>query len=97
MVWGSFCALSLTSALAAACTDKRAERLAKQQNLIPNEPIKMTDIRFFPWTFWLICAIRMLFYATVFPFVTTGPSFFQEKYGVTQSEANRFVSLPFFD
>ena len=36
------------------------------------DTIRMKDIAAFPITFWLICAICVLFYVAIFPFVSFG-------------------------
>ncbi|KAK8784744.1 hypothetical protein V5799_008891, partial [Amblyomma americanum] len=59
------------------------------------EVVKLTDVRYFPKTFWLLCFICVSYYVTIFPFIGLGTVFFQRKYQFSAVEANSVDSVPY--
>lgn len=53
----------------------------------PHEKIKITDVLRFPLTLWLVYAICVTFYCTLFPFITISKLYFISKYGFDPSKA----------
>ncbi|KAH3803486.1 major facilitator superfamily domain-containing protein 1-like isoform X2 [Dreissena polymorpha] len=100
---GSCCGLLCTlAAILAAVIDRRSD----VQKLIDHPPvakddskkeeskfIRISDVRRFPSTFWLIAISSALFYLQLFPFVTQGELFFATKYSRSPKEANTINSM----
>ncbi|XP_028418530.1 major facilitator superfamily domain-containing protein 1-like, partial [Dendronephthya gigantea] len=91
-----FCLLSLLAALILAFFDRRAERILKRGESKTGEVIRLSDIKDFPLTLWLIFFICVAYYVAVFPFVSLGVLFFEYKYDVTPATASILNSIMFF-
>lgn len=87
------CILSLLGAVVLGLLDKRAEKLIDGRNVKTDEPIKLRDILHFPLALWVIFFICMFYYVTVFPFISLGLVFFQQKYGATSVLASTTNSM----
>lgn len=93
MVFAAFtCLFSLVSALILGAMDKRAERLLQRQVTRTDEQIKFSDVKKFCLNFWILSAICVCFYMTIFPFVGLASLFFKHKYKITLDEANTINS-----
>ncbi|KAK6195515.1 hypothetical protein SNE40_000928 [Patella caerulea] len=92
-VGAGMCIFSLFCALSLAYFDKRADRVLKRKVLSSDEKIRITDVKEFPLTFWLISVICVAYYVAVFPFVGLGLVFFEMKFGFTPTLANSVNSL----
>lgn len=66
------CAISLMSSLILACQDKRAERLLHRKLPSAGEVVKITDVKNFDKSFWLVTFIIVCYYTSIFPFVALG-------------------------
>ncbi|KAH3805126.1 major facilitator superfamily domain-containing protein 1-like isoform X2 [Dreissena polymorpha] len=100
---GSCCGLLCTlAAILAAVIDRRSD----VQKLIDHPPvakddskkeeskfIRISDVKRFPSTFWLIAISSALFYLQLFPFVTQGELFFATKYSRSPKEAITINSM----
>ncbi|XP_046853367.1 major facilitator superfamily domain-containing protein 1-like [Xenia sp. Carnegie-2017] len=90
-----FCCLSLLAAFALAFFDRRAERLLKREETKTGEVIRLSDIKDFPLTLWIIFFICVSYYVAVFPFVGLGVLFFEYKYDMTPALARIVTSIIF--
>lgn len=53
------------------CMDKRASRLL-HRNETNGEVVRLTDVKDFRWTFWIISLIIVGYYVAIFPFIALG-------------------------
>lgn len=88
-----FCLLSLFCALLMAYLDKRATRILHTGDAKTGEVIRLTDVKDFPVSVWLIFTICVAYYVAVFPFISLGLVYFQSKFDLPASEANIVNSL----
>ena len=63
------CLLSLLAGIILGLFDLRAEKLLKRKEGKVGEVIRLKDILRFPLSLWLVFAICVLYYVTVFPFI----------------------------
>ena len=75
------CVLSLLGAVVLGLLDKRAEKIVENRIVNQEGPIKLKDILHFPLSLWVIFFICAFYYVSVFPFISLGLVFFQQKYG----------------
>ncbi|KAI6645722.1 Major facilitator superfamily domain-containing protein 1-like [Oopsacas minuta] len=90
------CILSLLGAVVLGLLDKRAEKLVENRIVKSEEPIRLKDILHFPLSLWVIFFICVFYYSAVFPFISLGLVFFQQKYGegsVLASSTNSAVYI----
>ncbi|KAF4526046.1 hypothetical protein B566_EDAN000840 [Ephemera danica] len=89
--------LSMISALILAWLDKRRERMLGAAGLStgPEEVVRLSDIRHFPATFWLVAMVCVAYYLAIFPFIALGKVFFMRKFGMPPDSANFINSLVF--
>ena len=92
-IGGVVCLLSLVCALALGYFDKRADRILKRKKISSDETIRITDVKDFPLTMWLLCIICVMYYVAVFPFIALGLVFFEMKWDFDPSLANNVNSL----
>ncbi|XP_063428788.1 major facilitator superfamily domain-containing protein 1-like [Mytilus trossulus] len=92
-IGGIICILSLICALALGYFDKRADRILQRKQLTSEETIRITDVKDFPATMWLLCVICVMYYVAVFPFIGLGLVFFEMKWNFDPSLANNVNSL----
>lgn len=66
--------LSLISALLLAWLDKRRDRMlgAMGHPTAPEEVVRLSDVRHFPITFWLVAMVCVAYYLAIFPFIALG-------------------------
>jgi MFS family permease len=74
-------------------TDRRAARILKRSSSESGEVVKLTDVRYFPLSYWLITIICVTYYSAVFPFIGVGTIFFLGKFGMTDSSASLVDSI----
>eukprot|EP00116_Pleurobrachia_bachei_P005641 sb/3465903/ len=60
------------------------------------ETVKLSDITRFSGATWLIFAICVTYYVAIFPFISLGKLFFEQKFGLSQAEAGVCNSLVYF-
>uniref|UniRef100_A0A669PXU4 Lysosomal dipeptide transporter MFSD1 n=1 Tax=Phasianus colchicus TaxID=9054 RepID=A0A669PXU4_PHACC len=75
LIGGITCLFSLACALILAYLDKRAEKLLCKEQGKTGEVIKLTDVKNFSLSLWLIFVICVCYYAAVFPFIGLGKKF----------------------
>ncbi|XP_030898551.1 lysosomal dipeptide transporter MFSD1 isoform X2 [Melopsittacus undulatus] len=93
MIGGVTCLFSLMCALILAYLDKRAEKLLSKEQGKTGEVIKLTDVKDFSLSLWLIFVICVCYYAAVFPFIGLGKVFFIEKFKFSPQEASAINSI----
>ncbi|XP_052702810.1 major facilitator superfamily domain-containing protein 1-like isoform X2 [Crassostrea angulata] len=93
MIGAIMCVFSLFCALALSFFDKRADRILKRAAVTSDEQIRITDVKDFPLTFWLLSIICVGYYVAVFPFIGLGLVFFEMKWGFEPNLANNVNSL----
>eukprot|EP00049_Salpingoeca_infusionum_P021735 m.4334 g.4334 ORF g.4334 m.4334 type:complete len:468 (-) comp4465_c0_seq1:140-1543(-) len=91
-LWGGaiLCAVSFLSAFVVTFLDSRGMRILGKTELLANasKQLKFTDIKNLEIRFWLVCAVIVFFYNSVFPFVADASSFIQDKYGLKPNKAS---------
>lgn len=70
------CVFSLLCAFILAFYDKRAQRILKRSSAQAGEVIRLTDVKDFGLSFWMISFICVTYYVTIFPFTALGGSVF---------------------
>uniref|UniRef100_H3AYP1 Lysosomal dipeptide transporter MFSD1 n=1 Tax=Latimeria chalumnae TaxID=7897 RepID=H3AYP1_LATCH len=78
MIAGTTCVFSLISAFALAYLDKRAERILNKEQGKTGEVIKLTDVKDFSLSLWLIFIVCVGYYVAVFPFIGLGKLCFDQ-------------------
>lgn len=87
------CVFSMGCAIILAYLDRRAERMCSRKTAVPEEPVRLTDVKDFSLQLWLVFFICVGYYVAVFPFIGLGKLFFEEKYGFPPSAANAVNSI----
>ncbi|KAG8195769.1 hypothetical protein JTE90_004776 [Oedothorax gibbosus] len=87
------CVFSLVSALIIGFFDWRAEKILNKAAGQTGEVIRLSDIKDFPATFWVITIICVAYYAAIFPFIGLGSVFFARKYHLDHDTANSVDSI----
>ena len=84
---------SLACSLLLAILDRRRERSGLTSVTSSDQTIKLTDIKEFPATFWLLCLATTAYYGSVFPFISLGQALFRTEYGYSGQQANFLIGL----
>ncbi|XP_072180435.1 lysosomal dipeptide transporter MFSD1-like [Diadema setosum] len=95
-VGAGMCVFSIFCASLLGYFDIRAARILKRDAGKTGETIKLSDIKDFPATLWLIFLICVFYYVTVFPFIGLGVVFFQDKFNMSTAQASLVNSLVYF-
>ncbi|XP_030237357.1 lysosomal dipeptide transporter MFSD1 [Gadus morhua] len=93
MIASVTCFFSLVCALVLGYLDRRAERILKKEQGKTGEVIKLTDVKDFPLSLWLIFIICVGYYVAIFPFIGLGQVFFIEKFNFSPAEARAINSV----
>ncbi|XP_004075414.1 major facilitator superfamily domain-containing protein 1 isoform X1 [Oryzias latipes] len=93
MIAAVTCLFSLVCALVLGFLDKRAERILHKEEGKTGEVIKLTDVKDFPLTLWLVFIICVGYYVAIFPFIGLGQVFFIEKFNFSPAEARAVNSI----
>ncbi|KAM3929935.1 lysosomal dipeptide transporter MFSD1 isoform 2-T2 [Leptodactylus fuscus] len=93
MIGAVTCLFSLSCALALGYLDKRAERILNKEQGKTGEVIKLTDVKDFSLSLWLIFLICVCYYVAVFPFIGLGKVFFIEKFNFSPGQAGAINSV----
>ncbi|RWS31064.1 major facilitator superfamily domain-containing protein 1-like isoform X3, partial [Leptotrombidium deliense] len=88
IIASSTCVFSLLSSIILGFMDKRAEKLLNRSEGKTGEVIKLTDVRYFSFKFWMLSLICVTSYTAIFPFVGLGTVFFMQKYDLQFDDAN---------
>lgn len=87
------CLISWVCSIVMGVFDKRAETQLGRNNNPHGETVKLTDVKDFKLTFWLVCIICVAFYCAIFPFITIAKDFFQDKFHLSPDDANYLSSI----
>ncbi|CAL8078201.1 unnamed protein product [Orchesella dallaii] len=87
------CVLSLFCAMILAVFDYRAEKILKKETGGPPEVVRLSDVKDFPISFWLMCGSCVAYYVAIFPFIGLGKVFFERKFDFTPDESNTVNSI----
>nr|DBA26128.1 TPA: hypothetical protein GDO54_010425 [Pyxicephalus adspersus] len=93
MIGGITCVFSLICALVLGYLDKRAEKILDKEQGKTGEVIKLTDVKDFSLSLWLIFLICVCYYVAVFPFIGLGKVFFIEKFQFSPLQAGAINSV----
>ncbi|CAG2113021.1 unnamed protein product, partial [Medioppia subpectinata] len=93
LIASATCVFSLLCAFVLAFYDKRAERILKRPVVQAGDVVKITDVKHFKLSFWLISLICVTYYVSIFPFTALGGTFFRRKYRMSHYEANAVDSI----
>ncbi|XP_077204694.1 lysosomal dipeptide transporter MFSD1 isoform X2 [Paroedura picta] len=93
LIGGVTCIFSLLCALFLAYLDRRAEKILSKEQGKTGEVIKLTDVKDFSLSLWLIFIICVCYYVAVFPFIGLGKVFFIEKFKFSSREASAINSI----
>ncbi|EEB18317.1 transport protein, putative [Pediculus humanus corporis] len=93
LIAGLTCVLSLICAIILAWMDKRNEKFSKPKSTQETELIKITDVKDFPGSFWMISVVCISYYSAVLPFIALGKVFFERKFDFQPNEANQVNSI----
>uniref|UniRef100_A0A8C9TTY1 Lysosomal dipeptide transporter MFSD1 n=1 Tax=Scleropages formosus TaxID=113540 RepID=A0A8C9TTY1_SCLFO len=93
MIAAATCVFSLICALVLGYLDRRAERILKKEVCSTGEVIKLTDVKDFPLSLWLIFIICVGYYVAIFPFIGLGQVFFIEKFNFSPVQASAINSI----
>uniref|UniRef100_A0A1B6KVZ3 Lysosomal dipeptide transporter MFSD1 n=1 Tax=Graphocephala atropunctata TaxID=36148 RepID=A0A1B6KVZ3_9HEMI len=80
------CLMSLLAAVLLGLLRNKKETSARDNP--NNEVARLTDIKDFNVTFWLICIICVVYYVAIFPLIALGKVFFERKFEMTDSDAS---------
>ncbi|XP_060690190.1 major facilitator superfamily domain-containing protein 1 isoform X4 [Hemiscyllium ocellatum] len=93
MIAAATCVFSLLCAFAIAYLDKRAKRILKKDQGKTGDVVKLTDVKDFPLSLWLIFIICVCYYVAIFPFIGLGKVFFIEKFKFSLKQASLINSM----
>ncbi|KAG5837675.1 hypothetical protein ANANG_G00241960 [Anguilla anguilla] len=93
MIAAVTCLFSLVCALILGFLDKRAEKILNKEQGKTGEVIKLSDVKEFSLSLWLIFIICVAYYAAIFPFIGLGQVFFIEKFNFSPAEARAVNSI----
>uniref|UniRef100_A0A4W3JN35 Lysosomal dipeptide transporter MFSD1 n=1 Tax=Callorhinchus milii TaxID=7868 RepID=A0A4W3JN35_CALMI len=93
MIGTATCIFSLLCALFLGYLDRRAAKILNKEQEKTGEVIKLTDVKHFPASLWLIFFICVGYYVAVFPFIGLGKVFFIEKFNFSPAEASAVNSI----
>ncbi|CAG0904006.1 unnamed protein product, partial [Cyprideis torosa] len=82
------CIVSFLCASILGWMDWRRGRILKTDAAQTGETIRLSDVKEFGTSFWLMTVIAVAYYVAIFPFVGLGQVFFQRKFNMTPNAAN---------
>lgn len=96
---GAFiCTISLFCGVFMIYLDKRRDRLLniyEKKTLSPEEKVRLQDIQFFGWRFWLVTINLMLVYVSILSFNNIATRFFQVRFGYSKVNSGMIISIYF--
>lgn len=87
------CVMSMICALVLGWMDGRAQRILKRNDNPTGEIAKLTDVKTFRVTFWMVSVICVAYYVAIFPFIALGKVFFIRKFDYSPEDANTVNSI----
>mmetsp|Transcript_34025 Transcript_34025/g.87384 ORF Transcript_34025/g.87384 Transcript_34025/m.87384 type:complete len:566 (-) Transcript_34025:259-1956(-) len=97
-IGGLICAVSFVATVILALLDKRGDKIIgdkAEATESGGDKVNFKDILKFPVTYWIINAICVTFYVTVFVFIQFGNGVLMEKWLFPKTTANPMVSIPY--
>jgi MFS family permease len=73
--------------------DKRAERILRRNENASGDVAKLSDVKSFKVTFWMVSVICVAYYVAIFPFIALGKVFFERKFDYSPETANQINSM----
>ncbi|KAK7593110.1 hypothetical protein V9T40_007862 [Parthenolecanium corni] len=96
LIAGSSCLLSFFSGILLGLQDKNAERKLNRNQNQTGERIKLSDVKHFGKSFWIITFAITFYYSAIFAFVALGKVFFEKRFNLPANRANFVNSLLYF-
>ncbi|CAG9767899.1 unnamed protein product [Ceutorhynchus assimilis] len=93
LIASATCLLSMLCSLILGFMDKRAERMTRRTETQTTEVVRITDVKDFKLTFWLVSCICVSYYVAIFPFISVGQEFFMIRFDMSKEEGDRICSL----
>lgn len=66
------CIFSVLSSVILGVQDKHAERILNRKQNEDEDVVKVSDVKYFPLSFWLTTFTIVFYYSAIFPFVALG-------------------------
>ncbi len=86
-VAAGLCVLSIGATLVYALMDRRAAPVLDLHDPGAGDKIVLSDIRFFPASYWYVTLLCVTFYSAIFPFTALSTDLFADKWGLPRAEA----------
>ncbi|KAG8237883.1 hypothetical protein J437_LFUL017174, partial [Ladona fulva] len=97
LIASTTCMMSLICAIALGWMDWHRDKfLGGNKDNDANSPaevVRITDVKHFPATFWLVAGVCVAYYVTIFPFIALGKVFFMRKFEFSPEHANQVNSI----
>jgi 1,4-dihydroxy-2-naphthoate octaprenyltransferase len=68
----STCVMSFISALILGYMDKKAERVLRRHDDAGGEVPRLSDVKTFKVSFWMVSVVCVAYYVAIFPFIALG-------------------------
>lgn len=91
---GASTVLSLFTSIVMGILEKRRSRLLNE-DMEKQEKIRLQDVRKFSSSFWIITAICVMYYVSVFPFISVAQVFLHETFEFDDKTATSVQGLPY--
>ena len=97
LIASSFTFLSLICSLGLGMMDRKRVRGLEERATevlsasVSDERLRLSDLKVFPFRFWLLCLTTLTYYGSIFPFVSLAQGMFQTKFGQDPDTANLSV------
>jgi len=89
------CLVSMFFAIQLAFWDWRAEKIIPPEKT-EAEVIRLSDVLHFKYTLWMLIAVCVFFYISIFVFLQNAVAFFFTDYGLSTSRGGIITSIPYF-
>lgn len=87
------CVMSMICALVLGWMDKRAQRITRRNDNPSGEIAKLSDVKTFKVSFWMVSVICVAYYVAIFPFIALAKVFFMKKFDFSAEDANTVTSM----
>ena len=95
LITGTSTILSVVAAVILGYLDRRKSILTG--SYLEEQPkVVLKEVLKFPLSLWLVCFVCVVFYVTIFPFVSYGKNFYMQRFHFTESNANFINGNIFF-
>lgn len=89
------CLISVVFAMQLAFWDKKGEQYSSAKE-VKVDSIRFKDILRFPYTLWILVAVCVFFYISVFVWLQNAVAYFISVYNLSNNHAGVIVSIPYF-